>query len=307
MVQLHANELKISHSQVRQLIDAQFPEYQHLAVAPLGSSGSSNVLYRLGDELLIRLPRQPGGGVSLHKEQKWTALVGKQLPVTVPTVVALGEPGFGYPEPWAVVSWLPGEHPNTPEKSGPPGSGSVATQLAELLIAFRQLPVSEEATADPTLTGQYRGKRLTDYDQQMRLNVNACRTIKGLQLDLDSVLEQWEQALALPETDAVEPSWFHGDLVAENLLMNNGAITALLDFGGLGIGDPAVDLHGAWELLDTTGRAELRTLMEVEEAQWQRGRAWALAIAVMTLPYYWHTMPGRVTHRLVMARAALMG
>ena len=241
----------------------------------------------------------------MHKEHNWTMHIGAQLPIAVPKIEALGKPGFGYPEPWAIVSWLHGEHPNTPEISASSDNKTIATQLAEVLNALRQAPVSNGAAADPALTEQYRGKALQEYDKQMRANIHACRTLKGLHLDLDQVLEQWEHALALPQSDTVEQSWFHGDLVAENLLMNNGTLTALLDFGGLGVGDPTVDLHGVWELLDAAGRAELRAQLAVDDAQWQRGRAWALAVAIMTLPYYWHSMPRRVAHRLVMAQAAL--
>lgn len=124
-------------------------------------------------------------------------------------------------------------------------------------------------------------------------------------LDLDAVLSEWERALNLPAASDDAENWFHGDLVAENLLMSNGELTAVLDFGGLGVGDPAIDLIGAWELLDSPAREVFRAAVGVSDADWLRGRAWALAVAIMTFPYYWNSMPIRIKGRLVMAQSVL--
>ena len=141
----------------------------------------------------------------------------------------------------------------------------------------------------------------------MRRNIEACRASEGRNLDLDAAHALWEQALDLPGADkAIEPCrWFHGDIVAENLLQADGHLVGLLDFGGMGLGDPTVDLHGAWELLDAPAREKFRTRMGIDEPEWLRGRAWALAIALMTFPYYWVTMPYRIEDRLNMARSVL--
>jgi aminoglycoside phosphotransferase (APT) family kinase protein len=300
--QLHSNELSVDEALVRRLLASQFPEYAGLTLQPLGATGSSNVQFRLGSEWLVRLPRQPGGGESLIKEQVWGQYIGERLPVAVPGVLAIGKPEFGYPEPWSLVRWLPGQHPV-------PGSPSpaMAKQLAELNLAFAQIEVPSEARQDRSLARHYRGRALADYDSYFRKNLEDCRQIKDLQLDLDKALDIWESAINLPHVNEsrARPAWFHGDLVAENLLVEDGQITGLLDLGGLGIGDPTIDLHGIWELLDASGREAFRQHLAIDDATWLRGRAWALAVALMTFPYYWRTMPGRIRDRLVMAEAAL--
>jgi aminoglycoside phosphotransferase (APT) family kinase protein len=127
-----------------------------------------------------------------------------------------------------------------------------------------------------------------------------------LGLDLDACAALWTEAMALPSADdSAPPRWHHGDLVAENLLVRDGRLAAVLDFGGLSLGDPTVDLVVAWEVLDPEARGTFREEVGVDDGDWLRGRAWALAIAVMTFPYYWATMPGRCADRLALARAVL--
>lgn len=111
--------------------------------------------------------------------------------------------------------------------------------------------------------------------------------------------EVWEAATTLPGYDEAGPArWYHGDLLAENLLVRDGRLAAVLDFGALAVGDPTADLVGAWEILDAPARAVMRARLGVDDATWLRGRAWALVIAVMTFPYYWRTMPERCVSRL---------
>ena len=140
----------------------------------------------------------------------------------------------------------------------------------------------------------------------MRAFLAECRDLPCLDLDLDACLSIWEEAIALPATkEAGAPRWLHGDLLAENLLLREGRLAAVLDFGSLSVGDPAVDLIVGWEVLDSPGRELFRSIVDVDEVTWLRGRAWALAIALMTFSYYWQTMPQRCANRLTMARAVL--
>lgn len=302
---LHEDELHIDAALVRQLVDHAFPDFSALPIRKLGATGSTNLQFRLGDELLVRLPRQAGGGAGIVKERRWTATIGRHLPVSVPEFVAIGEPGFGYPECWSIMRWQAGEHPKVycPEASSPGGGRRLAAALAETVAALRDLEVSADLLGEAQLQN-YRGRSLAAHDEHLRRNIDRCKSIPDLDLDLDAALAIWQQTLALPEVDD-GPQWYHGDLVAENLLINSGQLTGVLDFGGLGVGDPSVDLHGAWELFDPPARDEFRKRLGVDDAQWQRGRAWALAIALMTFPYYWRTMPGRIADRLAMARAVL--
>jgi aminoglycoside phosphotransferase (APT) family kinase protein len=181
----------------------------------------------------------------------------------------------------------------------------LATDLADVILALRAMPIPAQALADGS-SASYRGRPLRRLDETFRRAVKACRSLEGCDLDLDDALEVWASALELPDPDGADrPYWFHGDLVAENLLLNQGRLTAVLDFGGLSIGNPTVDLHGAWELFDPPARALFRDRLNADDAEWLCGRAWALAIALIALSYYWETLPGRRRDRLAMARAVL--
>jgi aminoglycoside phosphotransferase (APT) family kinase protein len=300
---LHEDELAVDGALVRSLLADQLPSYAALPLTPLAASGSSNALFRLGADLLVRLPRQPGGSATITKEARWLPVVGPRLPVAVPEVVALGEPGLGYPERWSVVRWIDGGTP-VGAAVGPEGA-ALAADLAAVVTTLRELPVPDEAVSDPDLRW-YRGEPLATFDQPTRDAVHQCRTLPGLDLDLDAALTVWDRAVQLPGSSAMTvPRWHHADLVAENLLVRDGRLAAVLDFGGLAVGDPTVDLIVAWDVLDAASREVFRAALGVDNETWLRGRAWALGLAVMTFPYYWQTMPARCANRLAVARAVL--
>ena len=304
---VHDNEIPSDIDLVRKLVDAQFPQYADRPLRRLGASGSTNVLFRLGGDLLVRLPRQPGGSAGIEKERRWLPDVGRHLPVAVPEIVALGRPAFGFGERWSIVRWLDGDLPRacSPDEPPAPERATLAVGLADVILALRALDVPKAAAEDPALRW-YRGRSLAEFDRRTRHNIQQCRSIDGLDLDLDAALAVWTDALDVPGAYEAGPDhWFHSDLVAENLLLTHGRLTAVLDFGGLAVGDPTIDLHGAWEVLDPPARDVFRTRLQVDDAEWLRGRAWALAIALGTFPYYWNTMPQRRRDRLAMARSVL--
>lgn len=304
---LHKNEIAIDTALVRRLVDSEFAQYSALPLTRLDASGSTNVLFRLGDDLLVRLPRQPGGSVAIDKEQRWLPQIGRHLPVAVPEIVALGEPAFGFTERWSIVRWITGELPTayTPDDPPRPERSRLAEDLADVILALRAADVPNAATTDPALRW-YRGRSLAEFDEQTRYNIQKCRSIEDLGLDLDAALAVWTRALEAPGAfEAGRDRWYHSDLVAENLLLTDGRLTGVLDFGGLSVGDPTIDLHGAWEVLDPPARKVFRARLGVDHAEWVRGRAWALAIALGCFTYYWETMPGRRRDRLSMARSVL--
>jgi aminoglycoside phosphotransferase (APT) family kinase protein len=302
---LHDDELALDVDLVRRLVAQSLPQYATLGLKPLAAAGSSNALFRLGDELLVRLPRQPGGSATIEKEARWLPVIAAAVTTAVPEVVAVGEPGFGYPEKWAVTRWIDGHVPAVPwDPSANRSPRALADDLARLVTELRRAAVPRSAGTDPALSW-YRGGRLADMDDDFRAAVAACRSIPGLDLDLHRALETWRLALAAELTLQPVTSWYHGDLLAENLLVRDGRLAAVLDFGGLAVGDPAVDLIVAWEVLGPEGRAAFRQTVGVDDAAWAKARGWALLIAMITFPYYWHTMPARCAARRWMAAAVL--
>ena len=303
---LHADEIPIDIGLVRALVDRAMPHYVDLPLRRLASSGSTNALFRLGESLLVRLPRQPGGSAAIVKEATWLPVVGPSLPVGVPEVLAVFEPGRDYPERWSVVGWIDGEHPEVvgPQTPIDPRREDLALSLAEVVKALAQAEVPSEAVNDPDLRW-YRGEPLAAMDAQTRHNIERCRALGDFEFDLDAAGRLWDDAMKLPGArDRRTPRWYHGDLAAENLLMRDGRLAAVLDFGALSVGDPTVDLAIAWEVLDPPAREVFRRRLGVNEATWLRGRAWALSIALMVW-YYWTTMAARRASRVAVGRNVL--
>jgi aminoglycoside phosphotransferase (APT) family kinase protein len=303
---LHDDEIDVDEGLVRRLLGTLSPSYDGLPLRRLDATGSTNALFRLGDDLLVRVPRQPGGTATIDKERRWLPYVAPRLPVAVPEVVAVGEPAFGYPERWSVVRFLHGDRPTLPR----PGEArhELASDLAGVVRSLGDLPVPVEAGGDPTLEW-YRGRPLATMDADMHGFLDQCGDLvdeEGFDLDLDRARLVWEQTVAMPEARRARAArWYHGDLTAENLLVRDGRLVAVLDFGGLSVGDPTNDLAVAWQLLDPAARTTFRTALAVDDATWRLARGWALVLALMGPPYYWHTLRERCLRGLHTARAVL--
>jgi len=303
---LHSDEIPIDAELVRRLVGRAMPAYADAPVRRLASSGSTNALFRLGEALLVRLPRQPGGSQAISKEATWLPVLGPLLPVSIPDVVAVFDPDCDYPERWSVVRWIDGAHPEVvdPDTSVDPRREKLAINLATFLNALRQVDVPMGAVDNPHLQS-YRGEPLATMNQATRHNIERCRDLKDFDFDLDAAEQMWGEAMKLPgAADPTTPRWYHGDLAAENLLVRDGALAAILDFGGLSVGDPTVDLVVAWEVLDPRARELFRRKIGVDEASWLRGRAWALSITLM-IWYYWMTMPERRARCMAVGRNVL--
>jgi len=303
---LHSDEIPIDAELVRLLVSRVMPAYADTPVRRLASSGSTNALFRLGEELLVRLPRQPGGSQAISKEAKWLPVLGPLLPVPVPQVVAVFDPDCGYPERWSVVRWIDGAHPVVVDPDTPvdPRREELAKNLATFLDALRQVEIPTVAVNNPDLQS-YRGEPLATMDQGTRENIERCRSLGDFDFDLDAAEQMWVDAMLLPgAADRTTPRWYHSDLAAENLLVRDGALTAVLDFGGLAVGDPTVDLVVAWEVLDPPARELFRRQIGVDEPSWLRGRAWALSLTLM-IWYYWTTMPDRRARSMAVGRNVL--
>jgi aminoglycoside phosphotransferase (APT) family kinase protein len=263
----------IDKALVRSLVDSQFPRWAELSFALLNPAGSDHVIYRLGEELSVRLPRHTGAIRQARKEAEWLPRLAPHLPLAIPVPVAVGEPDLGYPWPWAVTRWLDGEVA-TVEALG--DSTAAAVELAEFLVALQRFDVSAGHTLDDDL-----GSRpLADRDRTTRAAID----VEGV-FDTAAMTAPWDAALNAPAWDR-PPVWFHGDFHTGNLLTNGGRLTAVIDFGGLGIGDPACELMVAFTLMSARSRAAFRATLDMDDATWLRGRGWAVATGLNAYTSY---------------------
>jgi aminoglycoside phosphotransferase (APT) family kinase protein len=248
---------------VRRLVDAQFPQWAALPLALLEPAGSDHVIYRLGDELSVRLPRHADAIGQARREARWLPWLGPRLPLAVPVLVTVGEPGFGYPWPWAVHQWIEGRVATVEALSE---SADAAIDLARFLTDLQRLP-TEDVSAE-----EFGSRPLAERDQATRA---AIARVDGV-FDVTAMTELWDAALSAPGWQR-PPVWFHGDFHTGNLLTVDGRLSAVIDFGELGIGDPACDLTIAFTLMTARTRAVFREALGVDDATWTRGRGWALA------------------------------
>ncbi len=245
----------------RRLVDTQFPQWAELPLLLFTPAGSDHVIYRLGEELSVRIPRHAGAITQARKEAEWLPRLAPHLPLAVPVPVEVGEPDFGYPWPWSASRWLAGEVATVDALSG---SHEAAVVLAEFLTALHRF--------DSATTQDLTGQPLSTWDTATRSAI----TKAGDAFDTAAMGELWDAALAAPDWDR-PPVWFHGDFHTGNLLTAKGRLSAVIDFGELGKGDPARDLIIAFTLMSAETRATFRTTLDVDDATWSRGRGWALA------------------------------
>ncbi|GAA3080552.1 aminoglycoside phosphotransferase family protein [Streptomyces olivoverticillatus] len=243
---MHPGLHPIDDDLVRRLIAGQFPQWAGLAVERFPSGGTVNAVYRLGDGMVVRLPLMEGGAKDVPTEQEWLPRLAPRLPVAIPEVLGAGEPAEGYPWPWSVYRWLAGENPEAGALNEPV---LLAEDLAGYVAAMRSitLPGAPEA---------YRGGPVASLDAATRAAIEELRGIPQEGVDCDAVAAVWEDALRAPGWDG-PLVWLHADLMPGNLLVDGGRLTSVIDFGCMGVGDPACDLFPAWNLLLSRGKGGL--------------------------------------------------
>ncbi|MER6136518.1 aminoglycoside phosphotransferase family protein [Streptomyces sp. NPDC001815] len=280
---------------VRRLLAAQFPRWAELPISPVPRPGMDNATFRLGNVLSVRLPRYARWAGQVEREQRWLPYLAPHLPLTVSEPLAVGEPGEGYPFPWSVYRWLEGETATTGSLADPVRA---AGQLAEFVRALREIDAT--GGPGPQRSNAFRGVPMGDERDSLAADAVVRPKIAKLRgmADTDAVTAVWEAALAAPAWDG-PPVWFHGDLATGNLLSVDGQLSAVIDFGTLGAGDPAVDLLPAWKFLPDEARPAFREALEVDDAAWARGRGWGLAgsLPVPDDPFFQQD-PDRVTTAL---------
>jgi aminoglycoside phosphotransferase (APT) family kinase protein len=263
---MHSDELELDEALVRRLVAEQFPEWGDLPVRRIEPSGTVNAIFRLGDELSVRLARRRGPTAPGGKEHEWLPRLAPSLPVEIPVPVAQGHPSGDYPWFWDIHTWVEG--------------ATVPVEEIDAIQAARDLAAVVGALQQVSPDGAPRGRGipLAERDREFRHWL--------ARFDGDpAVAAEWERALAAPPWDG-PPVWHHGDLDARNWLVRDGRIRGVIDWGSTGVGDPACDVMVAWKLHSPAARDAFRDALATDDATWERARGWALSQAVTALAYY---------------------
>jgi aminoglycoside phosphotransferase (APT) family kinase protein len=259
------------------------------------TSGTENAVYRLGDEMAVRLPYRPGKDDQIEKLDRWLPRLAPHLPLSIPETLARGVPTREFPAAWSIVRWIEGEEATLERLQDP-------VDTARTLAAFVRALIAIDATGGPApgTHNFWRGVPLASRNDMTRRSI---RESEGL-VDTQAVMQAWEHDLAAPVWDR-PPTWLHGDLVPDNLLLADGRLNAVIDWGGLGVGDPATELLPAWNLFRGASREAYREALGFDDATWARGRGLALSTSIVALPYYNDTLPVRAKHAKAVIRDVL--
>ncbi len=267
--------LPIDVALVRRLLRAQFSQWTDLPLTPATPQGWDNRTFRLGETLSVRLPSAAGYTAQVAKEQRWLPVLAPQLPLPIPVPVAQGVPNADFPWPWSIYHWQLGATASLEQIAD---LEAFAAILADFLRTLQQIDATDGPPAGPH--NSYRGGPLATYDAETR---RAIATLSDT-IDTEAALAVWEAGLAT--TWNSPPVWIHGDVAVGNLLVLDGRLSAVIDFGCYGVGDPACDLVIAWTLFSGASRAAFRAGLPLDDATWRRGRCWALWKALITLAAY---------------------
>jgi aminoglycoside phosphotransferase (APT) family kinase protein len=273
------NEIDIDGSLVRQLLANQFPQWAGLPIVEVSSAGTDNAIYRLGEDMVVRLPRLARAAEMVDREQRWLPRLAPLLPLCTPVPLARGRPDHRYAHPWSVYRWVDGDTlADLPQVD----LHDVAMRLGRFVAALQRIDTTggpPSPRAEPVSTRD---------DDDVRATIRRLGSY-GI-ADADSATAVWEAALAAPVWDR-PPVWIHGDLYPANILAAHGRLTAVIDFGLLGLGDPACDMLPAWAVLTAQTRDLFRDHAGVDDATWVRGRGWALSAGLGAVRVYGATNP----------------
>lgn len=273
---MHDGEVAIDVAMVGQLLAEQFPQLADLPISAVRSTGTVNVIFRIGDDLCARLPRLQEWAQDLENECHWLPRLAPHLSLRVPEPVLMGHPSSVYPCSWAIYGWIDGQ---AYADELVEDESQAAKDLARFVVELRGI--------DPVVGSQPAGRRpLRELDAVTREAIESARGV----IDGDAATAAWDRALEAPAWNG-SPVWIHTDLLRPNLLVDGGRLCAVIDFGGVGVGDPAADAIAAWSVFGPTGRGVYRDSLEVDDGTWNRARGFALHQAAMIIPYYARTNP----------------
>ena len=257
--------LVVDEKLVRRLVAGQFPQWAGLLVRPVAVGGWDNRTFHLGEHMIVRLPSAAGYAAQVEKEQRWLPRLAPLLPLSIPVPIAIGEAAEGYAWKWSTYQWLEGERAATGRIAD---IRDFAVNLAQFVIAMQRIDPMDGPSPGPH--NFYRGGPLAIYDAETRQAITALRG----KIDVAAAAEAWDAALATAWHKS--PVWIHGDVSSGNLLVQDGRLSAVIDFGQLGVGDPACDLAIAWTLFKGESRQAFRATLGLDAATWARGRCWTL-------------------------------
>lgn len=269
----------VDGSLVERLVADQFPSWASLALSRVQSTGTDNAIFRLGPQLAVRLPMRESAASQAEREQAWLPKLAGALPLAIPAPVGAGRPAADYPWSWSVCPWLEGQDAATARVRN---LLETARDLGSFLVALRAIDASGGPAAGRGNHG--RGAPLSLLDARVRRDAYTLAD----EIDAAAVTRAWEEALSAPAHSG-PGTWVHGDLHPSNLLVRDGRLSAVIDFGLLGVGDPACDLIIAWSYLDATSRSIFRDAAQADDAMWIRGRGWAIFNSVIALAFYRET------------------
>ena len=253
------------------LLASQFPQWADLPVSAVELEGWDNVTFRLGGDMSVRLPSADAYVAQVDKEHRWLPFFADYLPLAIPQPVVLGVPGCGYPRPWSIYRWLEGQHTTITRIAD---LTEFSAALAEFLAALYSIDTTGGPSAGPD--SFHRGGPLSTYDTETRAVIGELAE----KIDIEAATQVWEAALST--TWSRQPVWVHGDVAPSNLLLVDGRLSAVIDFGCSAVGDPACDMVIAWTFLFGSSRETFRAHLAVDDGTWARGRGWALWKALMT-------------------------
>jgi aminoglycoside phosphotransferase (APT) family kinase protein len=254
------------------LVAEQFPQWAHLPIVPVALDGWDNTTFRLGETMSVRLPSHERYVLQIEKEHRWLPVLAPQLPLPIPQPIALGRASNTFPRPWSIYGWIDGVHAQPDEIDD---LNEFARDLASFLLALWSIDASEGPTPGAHSCG--RGGPYAFYDAEARHAL----TVLGGEIDVAAAAEVC--AVALASAWSRPPVWVHGDIVGANLLVNDGRLAAVIDFGSSAVGDPACDLTMAWNFFSGESAAAFRQGLHLDDATWLRGRGWALWKAIIQL------------------------
>lgn len=276
---MHAEQFEIDSQLVATLLKQQCPEFAKFPIRRIKHVGTDNAIFRLGDQYAIRLPRINTAIKQIIIEQNWLAKLSKRLPFAIPVPVKIGQASAAFASTWYIYRWLDGHHPDVNDGDD---LQLLASDLATFIASLWQVPTDGAPVA-------IRGLPLMTKD---KIVSTALLSLKSI-VDTDSLAAIWQLSLTVPDW-CQAPVWLHGDLLPFNLIVQHHHLRAVIDFGLMGVGDPACDLLPAWCLFNAESRKIFKEQLAVDDATWLRAKAWAIAIALPIIPYYRHSNPALV-------------